>query len=283
MTHQEAPQITRRAAVLGQPIEHSRSPILHTAGYQALGLDQWEYGRFECDAQSLPELVGGADESYRGFSVTMPAKFAALEFADEATERARQIGSANTLVRTENGWYADNTDVDGIKGALQELLGDVSVLAGAQAVVVGGGGTARPAVWALLEAGIAQVTVVNRSDRTAELAPLFEAFPATLSYLPLDGGVAAAASAAAVVISAVPSVGIAGLEEQLAQAPVLDVIYDPWPTPLVSVARSRELPAVGGHVMLACQSYGQFEQYTGQSAPQEAMRAALEASLGLNS
>lgn len=274
-------QITHRAAVLGQPIEHSRSPILHNAGYAALGLDSWEFGRFECDAASLPGLVSQADESYRGFSVTMPAKFAALEFADEVTERARQIGSANTLVRAGGGWRADNTDVDGIKGALTELLAGRQVT-DKHAVVVGGGGTARPAVWALLEAGVAHITVINRSDRTGELASLFDASTATFSYVPLDGDVEAVTRAAAVIISAVPSAGIVGLEEKLAHAPLLDVIYDPWPTPLVSVARSRGIPAVGGHVMLACQAYGQFEQYTGETAPREAMRAALEESLALS-
>ncbi|GAB3591208.1 Shikimate dehydrogenase [Corynebacterium faecale] len=274
-------QITHRAAVLGKPIEHSRSPILHGAGYAALGLNHWEFSRIECDAESLPGLVGGADESYRGFSVTMPAKFAALEFADEATERARRIGSANTLVRIPGGWRADNTDVDGIKGALSELLGEDGVLVDKRAVIVGGGGTARPALWALLVAGVAHVTVINRSDRSAELGELFESFNATLSYVPLDGDVEAETSAAAVVVSAVPSEVIAGLEEALAHAPILDVIYDPWPTPLVTEARRRGLPAVGGHVMLACQSYGQFEQYTGEAAPREAMRTALEASLDL--
>lgn len=281
-TPELTPEVTHRAAVLGQPIGHSLSPILHNAGYAALGLDHWEYKRFECDAESLPVLVNGADETYRGFSVTMPAKFAALEFADETTERARQIGSANTLVRTDAGWRADNTDADGIKGALGELLGG-GALTGQRAVVVGGGGTARPAVWALLEAGVAHITVINRSDRTAELAPLFDTSSTTLSYAPLDGALEAETKAAAVLISAVPSAGILGLEEKLAHAPVLDVIYDPWPTPLVSVARSRGIAAVGGHVMLACQAYGQFEQYTGESAPQEAMRAALEASLDFTS
>ncbi|BAC18555.1 shikimate-5-dehydrogenase [Corynebacterium efficiens YS-314] len=271
---------THRAAVLGQPIGHSRSPVLHNAGYAALGLDDWAYDRFDCDADALPGLVGGADLSYRGFSVTMPAKFAALAFADEATERARRIGSANTLVRTATGWRADNTDVDGIRGALVELLGG-GELVDKRAVVVGGGGTARPAIWALLEAGVSHITVINRSDRTGELSELVDAFPATLSYLPLEGGVEAETTAAAVVISTVPSAAIEGLEGKLAHAPVLDVIYDPWPTPLVTVARSRNIPAVGGHVMLAHQAYGQFEQFTGHPAPRDAMRAALEASLGM--
>lgn len=111
------PAIAHRAAVLGDPVEHSRSPILHNAGYAALGLEDWEYGRFRCAAEDLPGIVGGADASYAGFSVTMPGKFAALDFADEATDRARAIGSANTLVRVGEGWRADNTDCDGVTGA----------------------------------------------------------------------------------------------------------------------------------------------------------------------
>lgn len=273
-------EITHRAAVLGLPIEHSRSPILHNSGYRALGLDQWEYGRFECEGEQLAALVGAVDGSYRGFSVTMPAKFAALKFADEVTERARAIGAANTLVRTDNGWRADNTDVDGIKGALSELL-DGQELVDKHAVVIGGGGTARPAIWALLEAGVAHIAVVNRSDRSAELAPLFDEKPTVLEFIGFDGDIAAAVSQAAVVISTVPSAGIVGLEKTIAQAPVLDVIYDPWPTPLVQAARVAGFPAVGGHVMLAYQSFGQFEQFTGHEAPRESMRAALEESLGL--
>lgn len=271
---------THRAAVLGHPVDHSRSPVLHNAGYAALGLDDWSYDRLDCDADALAGLVGGAESSYQGFSVTMPGKFAALAFADEATERARRIGSANTLVRTATGWRADNTDVDGIRGALGELL-DGGELVDKRAVVVGGGGTARPAIWALCEAGVSHITVINRSDRTVELTELVDDFPAALSYLPLEGDVEAATTTAAVVISAVPSAAIEGLEGKLAHAPVLDVIYDPWPTPLVTVARSRNIPAVGGHVMLAYQAYGQFEQFTGHPAPRDAMRSALEASLGM--
>lgn len=93
-----------KAAVLGKPITHSKSPVLHNAGYKALGLLDWSYGSFECDATQLPELVTGLSEEYVGFSVTMPAKFAALEFATEATTRAQLIGSANTLVRIDSGW-----------------------------------------------------------------------------------------------------------------------------------------------------------------------------------
>src|SRR5699024_11816810 len=87
-----------RAAVLGQPIAHSMSPILHTAGYKALGLDGWSYTRIEANAETLPGIVSGSEEDYRGFSVTMPGKFAAFSLASEITDRERLMGCAYTLV-----------------------------------------------------------------------------------------------------------------------------------------------------------------------------------------
>ena len=117
-----------KAAVLGSPVEHSLSPILHGAGYEAAELEGWSYERIECDADQLPGIVGGAGEEYRGFSVTMPGKFAALQFADDVSERAQAIGSANTLVRLDGGrWRADNTDCEGIDGALDQLVGHARI------------------------------------------------------------------------------------------------------------------------------------------------------------
>ncbi len=104
--------------MLGSPIAHSRSPQLHLAAYRALGLDGWTYDRIECTADELPIVVGGFGPEWVGVSVTMPGKFAALRFADERTPRAELVGSANTLVRSQDGWRADNTDIDGVKGAL---------------------------------------------------------------------------------------------------------------------------------------------------------------------
>src|ERR1700761_9669450 len=108
----------KKAAVLGSPIAHSRSPQLHLAAYRALGLAEWTYERIECGADELPGVVGGFGPEWVGVSVTMPGKFAALRFADERTDRAELVGSANTLLRTPTGWRADNTDVDGVAGGL---------------------------------------------------------------------------------------------------------------------------------------------------------------------
>lgn len=274
----DIPDVRHRAAVLGSPIGHSRSPVLHNAGYEALGMDDWEYTRIECTAGQLPEVVGGAGEEYAGFSVTMPAKFAALEFADEVTDRARRIGSANTLVRTESGWRADNTDCDGVTGALGELLGE-RVTEARRAVVIGGGGTARPALWSLAHAGITDVTVLNRSDRSRELAPLLEPLGVKFRFTGFDADLRSLTRQADVIVSTVPSAAVEGHEQALAHAPVLDVIYEPWPTPLTVAAAANGHFTVGGHVMLAHQAFGQFEQFTGRPAPRDAMRRALEASL----
>ena len=138
--------------MLGSPIAHSRSPQLHLAAYRALGLDGWTYDRIECTADELPALVGGFGPEWVGVSVTMPDKFAALQFADERTQRAELVGAANTLVRTATGWRADNTDVDGVIGALGHASG--------HAIVVGSGGTAPAVVVGLVELGVQRITVV---------------------------------------------------------------------------------------------------------------------------
>lgn len=263
-------EITHRAAVLGSPIEHSLSPVLHSAGYEAAGLDGWDYTRILCEASDLPRIVGEADASFRGFSVTMPCKFAALEFADEVTERAQQIGSANTLTRIDGGWRADNTDCEGALVALQELLGDTPVQ---RAVLVGAGGTARAVMWALREVGCEQVTVVNRSDRAAEYAELAQGMD--VSFCSFDADLETIALETDVVASTVPADALAQHSKALGHAPVFDVIYNPWPTPLAVSAASNGYPVVGGLSMLAGQSYAQFEQFTRVDAPRGAMREAL--------
>ena len=266
--------IAHRAAVLGDPVEHSRSPLIHNAGYAALGLDDWEYGRFRCTAEDLPRVVGEADESYAGFSVTMPGKFAALEFANVATDRARAIGSANTLVRTADGWRADNTDCDGVTGALREL--GATGLSDGRAVLVGAGGTARPALWALAQAGVTHVSAVARSERVYALEPLAAQLGVGFTWVPFTApNLADVAGAADVLVSTVPSEALESYAGPLARAPrILDVIYDPWPTPLVEAADRAGHVALGGLTMLLHQALGQFEQFTGRPAPAAAMREA---------
>ena len=224
-----ASRAPKKAAVLGSPIAHSRSPQLHLAAYRALGLDGWTYERIECDADELPGVVNGLGPDWVGVSVTMPGKFAALRFADERTERAELVGSANTLLRTPRGWRADNTDVDGVMGALGTVSG--------AAVVAGSGGTAPAAVVALAELGVTEIIVVARNpDKAAGLVELARRVDVAARYCDLNGGsVGEAVAAAQVVVSTLPAEVAAHYADDFAATPVLlDAIYNPWPTPLAA-------------------------------------------------
>ncbi|MFC8530477.1 shikimate dehydrogenase [Nocardia sp. NPDC057227] len=267
----------RRAAVLGSPIAHSRSPQLHLAAYRALGLD-WSYERIECDAAALPGLVAGLGSEWAGLSVTMPGKEAALAVADSRTDRAVLVGSANTLVRTAAGWRADCTDVDGVAGALREA----GVAAVERAVVLGAGGTARPALLALRDLGASEVTVVARdAGRAAGALELAERLGLRAAYTDFRLDVLRERCGGAdVVISTVPADAAGAVAAAVARAPVvLDALYHPWPTPLASAVSAAGHTVVSGLEMLLNQAFGQVEQFTGQRAPRAAMRAALAATL----
>src|SRR4051794_34909420 len=155
-----------RAAVLGRPVSHSLSPLLHRAAYAALGLTDWTYDALDLGAEDVPVLLAGLGEEWRGFSVTMPCKQAAVAAADETEPLPRLLGAANTLVRTGTGWRAENTDVHGVGMALQ--VGGVEEVS--HAAIVGAGGTAVAAAVALASMGAERVDVVVREPaRTADL------------------------------------------------------------------------------------------------------------------
>lgn len=268
----------RRAAVIGTPIAHSRSPQLHLAAYAALGLAGWTYERIECDADGVAPLLASLGPEWVGLSVTMPAKLAALAAADVRTERAEAVGAANTLVRTGDGWLADCTDVDGVLGALGVEPGDEQ-LAGTRAVVVGAGGTARAVVVALAAAGVHQVDLVVRDPaRAVGTVECAEAAGLHTAVVPFSAeAVAAACAQAAVAVSTVPAAAAADLAQALATVPsVLDVIYDPWPTPLAEAVQRADGRLAGGLDMLLHQAFGQVQLFTGRAAPRAAMAAALD-------
>ncbi|MFI9640730.1 shikimate dehydrogenase [Micromonospora sp. NPDC051925] len=263
-----------RAAVLGRPIAHSLSPVIHNAGYAAAGLDGWSYTRIECDAEELPALVAGLGPEWAGLSVTMPGKEAALAVADRASPVAAAVGAANTLVRRPDGsWYADNTDVTGMVA----VLTSAGVLPGAAVTVLGAGGTARAALAAAARLGATEVTVVaRRPAAVAQLGPVAAAVGVEL--VAVDWSDAAAHTHADLVVSTVPK-GVADLlaaEVDWGPSTVLfDALYDPWPTPLAASALAAGRRVVSGLDLLLAQAVGQFTQFTGVPAPVDAMRAAL--------
>jgi shikimate dehydrogenase len=251
--------------VLGSPIAHSRSPQLHLAAYRALGLDGWTYDRIECTAEELPGLLAGFGPEWVGVSVTMPDKFAALRFADERTARAELVGSANTLVRSEAGWRADNTDIDGVKGALGPVVG--------RAAVLGSGGTAPAVIVGLAELGVQDISVVARNHvKVAPLLALGARLGLDIHWIELGSTL----EDVDVVVSTIPADMAARHADTVEATPLLlDAIYDPWPTPLAAAVEAAGGQVISGLQMLLHQAFAQVEQFTGLPAPVEAMRAAL--------
>ncbi len=279
VTQRPDPPTARRAAVLGMPVEHSLSPVLHRAAYTALGLDGWEYDKFECDEAGLPGFVAGLGPEWAGLSLTMPLKWAALEVADEITPAAAAIGAANTLVLRDaaaGGVLADNTDVVGIV----ESLRGVGVRKVEQAVVLGAGGTAQAALAALAALGETAPTVLVREPaRTVALQATAERLgvhPTIVGGLP---GVPV--PDADVVIATLPHGAadpLAGTRWNPATV-VMDVVYEPWPTPFAAAAVAAGCRVANGLDVLLHQAVDQVALMTGRPGPVAEMRAALDAAI----
>ena len=275
-----AGQRVRRAAVLGSPIKHSLSPVLHGAAYRALDLHGWHYDKIECDEPGLPRLVEGMGPEWAGLSLTMPLKRVALAVADEVSPLARAVGAANTLVfpaaGPAGGSQAHNTDVAGMVAALQEA----GLARTEQPVILGAGGTAQSALAAVRELGHqSPIVLVRNLARTGELRETAE----RLGMRPtISGGLfAGPLPAADLVISTLPG-GAADPLSATRWKPdtiVLDVVYAPWPTPFAGSALAAGCPVVSGLAVLLYQAVAQVELMTGHPGPVEAMRTALVAAV----
>jgi shikimate dehydrogenase len=273
---------SRKAGVLGSPVAHSLSPVLHNAAYQALGLTGWTFDRIECDERALPGLVTASDPDWVGYAVTMPGKRAALAMADVVTDRAAAVGAANTLLRLDNGWQADCTDVSGVVGALR-IAGGYQPKPDATGLILGAGGTASAALAGLAELDVLDVTIVVREPaRAAQARATAERLGMTLDVRRWsETDIGARAATCAVLVSTVPAEAAAPHAAELALAPcLLDVIYHPWPTPVADAVAARGGQLATGLDMLLHQAFGQVEQFTGQAAPRAAMRDALRKSTG---
>lgn len=267
-----------RAAVLGSPVAHSLSPVLHAAGYAELGLADWSYDRFELVAAELPGFVAGLGADWRGLSLTMPLKEACLEVASEVTPLAGLAGAGNTLVRLPGGgWRADNTDVGGLVDALTPawLPGWTS------AAILGAGATARSAALALSRLG---VTVARVYARNEARAGVFLAWAATaapglaITAAPIQRW---PAGDEPVVISTLPGGAADGFTLPGPRDGLLfDAVYAGWPTPLAGAAAAAGMTVVGGLDLLVHQAARQFTLFTGRPAPVAAMFAAGRAALG---
>ncbi|MCL2554695.1 MAG: shikimate dehydrogenase [Actinomycetia bacterium] len=268
-----------RAAVLGSPIAHSLSPVLHRAAYAALGLDGWRYDRFEVDEVALPGFVDGLDPAqWAGLSLTMPLKRAILPLLDEVTPTAASVEAVNTVVFTADGRrLGDNTDIPGMVAALRER-GVTSV---PSAAVLGAGATASSALAALAQICRGEVTAYVRGPaRAAEMRQWGERLG--VSVHTADWTDAAKALGEPLVVNTTPAGAADHLADAVPDAPgaLFDVLYDPWPTALAAAWSARSGAVVGGLDLLVHQAVLQVEQHTGRApAPLAAMRAAGEAAL----
>ncbi|MFC6707368.1 shikimate dehydrogenase [Flexivirga alba] len=276
-----------RAAVLGKPIAHSMSPVLHRAAYEARGMTDWSYDIRECDAASLRDLVSGLGPTWRGLSLTRPLKEEALLIADSASDVALRTGAVNTLIHVGRGWHGENTDIIGIREALR----DAGIMAGAvpRAVVIGSGATARSALAALADLEVAEVVFVVRKDmRASTLAQARDHGFRVVVLGEAEG--AAAVLETPLVISTIPAGtadSLAGAMAELGVAAdaattgrvLLDVVYAGWPTELAATAAAYGARIVPGIEMLIHQGAAQFQLMTGSPAPLEVMRRAGRAAL----
>jgi shikimate dehydrogenase len=265
--------VTHRAAVLGSPIGHSLSPVLHTAAYEALGLSDWTYTAEEVSEERFLAHVAALDPSWRGLSLTMPLKEVAFRAVERASDLARATGAVNTLVRRHSDqWVGDNTDVHGIAAGLAES----GVRRADRAVLVGSGATARSAVAALAVLGVRHVDFMVRSQvRAATLAQASAAGMTTSCRAMGDWP-----ASVDLVVATVPSGGSAAAANLPSGGrALLDVVYGGGTSPFAQAAHERGYIVVPGTTMLLHQAAEQVRLMTGHTAPLDAMREALDAEL----
>lgn len=257
------------AAVLGQPISHSLSPVLHNAGYIALGLDH-DYVAIEMSEPELAQFVDELNDEWMGVSLTMPLKVAALQIAEHVAPVAQLTGSVNTLVNARS-LVGYNTDVYGIVQAITET----GVEKAQTCTILGSGATARSAIAASYEMGIHSISLLGRNSQAIaqcdaiahELGITFTAISAQESHW-LESDVVINTTPKGVADEYIPAV-------TQVNGVLLDVVYDPWPTKLALAWEQAGGTTCPGYLMLLHQACAQFELFTGHPAPITAMRTAL--------
>ena len=255
--------VAKRAFVVGWPISHSRSPLIHNHWINRYGID----ATYEVAAVPPPDIAAffGSVRAgeWCGGNVTIPHKHAALDLADSSDTAARAIGAANTIVRDGRHLHAKNTDAAGFIANLEDLAPGWRKGAG-PSVVLGAGGAARAIVWALLETGVERVLVVNRTTRRADdLAARFGSGVQVARWRDRH----AALGGAGLLVNTTSSgmTGMQALDLDLARLPpdatVCDIVYTPLATPVLDAASARGNPIVGGLGMLLHQAVPGFEAW----------------------
>jgi shikimate dehydrogenase len=288
---------TRFCAVLGHPIEHSASPALQNAGFEALGLN-WRYLAFEVLPENLTTAIAGARAmGFMGLNLTIPHKLLALEMVDVLHETARHWGAVNTirfegaddteewrpLVEFENApkrirSHGFNTDADAIKRTVSEDLG--LKLKGSRVLVLGAGGAGRTAALKLAAEKVADLHIVNRTLSKAEAlaAEVHQQYPKVAVHAGYPKGrVDLVINATSLGLNPADELPIDEAQLPLPQvANVFDMIYRPIETPLLSSAKAAGCQTVNGLSMLLYQGAAALEIWTGRKPPLQKMRHELE-------
>jgi shikimate dehydrogenase len=267
-----------RLGVIGWPVAHSRSPAMHNAALAALGMEDWRYQALPVPEELFDETVRALGRAgFVGANVTIPHKRAALALAERSSAAAQAIGAANTLSFASDGTVvAENTDAPGLIAALEQLDG---LPARPSALVLGAGGSARAAVWALREAGAREVSVWNRTPERAErlareLGARMVSKPGSADLLVNCTSVGLERSA-----SEPEGLNLLGLTfDQVGEySYVVDLVYRTGATPLLAAAREHGARTLDGLEILVAQGALSFELWTGREAPLQVMRRAVRA------
>ncbi|MDD2212012.1 MAG: shikimate dehydrogenase [Clostridia bacterium] len=275
---------TKIFAVLGNPLEHSLSPVMYNAAFSALGMNSI-YVALQVKRDQLGDAVQGLKAlGIQGGNVTIPFKEEIMPYLDELTKEARLIGAVNTFYWEEDRLWGDNTDGAGFLAALQKVTPNLLDYTGT--LLLGAGGAARAVGVALALAGIKNFTIVNRHrERAKELASLLESLGSIVSIRNWQGqGLKEAFSENRLVVNTTPL----GMSPQKKESPpveekwfnkgqlVIDLIYKPQETLFLQKAKARGCETLNGMSMLLAQGILAFEKWSGQKAPKEVMAQALE-------
>lgn len=266
-------------AVLGSPIAHSLSPVLHRTAYAELGLSGWGYRAVECGSENLPAVLLALEaEDLAGVSLTMPLKRHVVPLLAHVEATAAQLGVVNTVLfgAQPGAWWGTNTDVPGIVAALTRA--GVAPRRHDAAWVIGAGATATSALAALAALGLhSAVVVVRRPEAAASLAGIGAELGIDVAVR--DWGLLPGCVEAPLVVSTVPAGATDALASGLGRPAglLLEVVYAPWPTALAAAWERGGGPVVGGLDLLVEQAAEQVRLMTGRQPPVDAMRAAGQA------
>lgn len=256
-------------AVLGSPIAHSLSPVMHRAAYRELGLD-WRYDSVEVHEGALAEFVGALGDDVRGLSVTAPLKREAAVVSHQHDGVVESLGVANTLVIDDGMISAYNTDVPGGAAALVEA----GISAPQTARILGGGATAASMALTLVQLGVGELEFVVRDPtRAAEAEAVVRGRGVAVSVRKLEEPMI---SRVDLLVSTLPNDAVGARSHEFVESSraVFDVVYDPWPTALGRAADEAGAPVISGLDLLAHQAALQVELMTGSAVPPQLLRQA---------